>query len=201
MKNIITQEHIRQAFSYASFRDKINHLLIERKTTGPNQSEKLVHFTRMNAKRMDRLDKTTVIKPELLEELRIIKEYQIWVGIVEAWCGDVPHNIAPLAKMSVSVPNLSMKLLLRDEHPDVIDGYLTNGSRSIPKVIALKADTLEELWVWGPRPAPAAQLALEMKEKGEPQEQISEALQKWYNKDKTQTLQQEILKKIRLASS
>ncbi len=185
--------------SYARFRDLVNSLLIERQTTGPNQSKDLVQYTRLNNQRMDRVDKKTIIMPELLKELKAIGENQIWLGLVEAWCGDVPHNIPPLAKMAVSVPKVSFRLLLRDENLDVMDAYQTNGTRSIPKVIALKKDTLEELWTWGPRPEPAQNLFLELKEKGVPSADISEEIQKWYNKDKSQTLQKEILELVRSA--
>ncbi|TVQ68909.1 MAG: thioredoxin family protein [Balneolaceae bacterium] len=199
MSKVITQDHIDKSMSYARFRDLVNSLLIERQTTGPNQSKELVQYTRLNNQRMDRVDKKTVIMPELLEELKAIGENQIWLGLVEAWCGDVPHNVPPLAKMAVSVPKVSFRLLLRDENLDVMDAYLTNGGRSIPKVIALKKDTLEELWTWGPRPEPAVKLFQELKEKGVPYADISEELQKWYNKDKGQALQKEILELVRSA--
>ncbi len=199
MAKVITREHIDRSMSYAAFRDLINSLLIERKTTGENQSKQLVQYTRLNARRMDRMDKRTEIIPELLDELMAIRENQIWLGLAEAWCGDVPHSIPPMAKMAVSVPKVSMRLLLRDENLDVMDAYLTNGSRSVPKVIALKEDTLEELWTWGPRPEPAQKLFEELKAKGESYDVIAEELQKWYNKDKTLTLQQEILERVRNA--
>jgi len=199
MSKVITQDHIDKSMSYARFRDLVNSLLIERQTTGPNQSKELVQYTRLNNQRMDRVDKKTIIMPELLEELKAIGENQIWLGLVEAWCGDVPHNVPPLAKMAVSVPKVSFRLLLRDENLDVMDAYLTNGGRAIPKVIALKKDTLEELWTWGPRPEPAQKLFHELREKGVPYADIAEELQKWYNKDKGQTLQKEILELVRSA--
>ncbi len=199
MSEIIIRELIERSMSYTSFRDLVNSLLIERKTTGNNQSEELVEYTRLNHQRMDRIDKKTVINPELLDELRSIKENQIWIGLVEAWCGDVPHNIPPMAMMAAAVPKVSMRLLLRDENPEVMDAYLTNGARSIPKVIALKEDTLEELWTWGPRPEPARKLSQGLKEKGEPKDVVAREVQKWYNKDKTQTLQQELLERVRAA--
>lgn len=199
MSKVITADHIDRSISYASFRDLVNSLLIERKTTGEDLSKEMVHYTRLNARRMDRVDKQTVINPELMEELKSIRKNQIWLGLVEAWCGDVPHNIPPMAKMAVSVPKVSMRLLLRDDNPDIMDAYLTNGSRAIPRVIALDKESLEELWSWGPRPEPAQKLFMELKEKGESKEAIAEELQKWYNKDKTQTLQQEILDRVRAA--
>ncbi len=197
MSNVITQDHIDRSMTYARFRDLVNSLLIERKTTGPNQTKELVQYTRLNNQRMDRMDKKTIIMPELLAELKSLKEPQIWVGLVEAWCGDVPHNIPPIAKMSVSVPKLSFRLLLRDENLDVMDAYLTDGTRSIPKVVALKRDSLEELWTWGPRPTPAQDLFRELRDKGEQKQVIAEELQKWYNKDKSQSLQNEILELVR----
>jgi len=199
MSKVITQGHIDKTMSYARFRDLVNSLLIERKTTGPNQSKDLVQYTRLNSQRMDRIDKKTIIMPELLEELKTIRENQIWLGLVEAWCGDVAHNIPPLAKMAVSVPKVSLRLLLRDENLDVMDAYQTNGTRSIPKVIALKKDTLEVLWTWGPRPEPAQMMFFEHREKGEPVTDITEHLQKWYNRDEGQTLQKEILELVRSA--
>lgn len=197
MSKVITRDHIEKAISYALFRDMVNSLLIERQTTGSDHSKDLVHYTRMNAQRMDRTDKLTVIMPELMEELKSIREHQIWIGLVEAWCGDVAHNIPPLAKMAVSVPKVRLRLLLRDENPDIMDAYQTNGTRSIPKIIALKNDTLEELWTWGPRPEPAQKLFFELRDKGEPMADISEELQKWYNDDKGNTLQKEILELVR----
>jgi hypothetical protein len=197
MPNAITQDHIDRSMSYARFRDLVNSLLIERKTTGPDQTKKLVQYTRLNNQRMDRMDKKTIIMPELLAELKSLKEPQIWVGLVEAWCGDVAHGIPPLAKMAVSAPKVSLRLLLRDENPDVMDAWLTDGTRSIPIVIALKRDTLDVLWTWGPRPVPAQELFRELREKGEQKEVITEELQKWYNKDKAQSLQNEILELVR----
>ena len=197
MSKVITRDHIEKAISYALFRDMVNSLLIERQTTGSDHSKDLVHYTRMNAQRMDRTDKLTVIMPELMEELKSISEHQIWIGLVEAWCGDVAHNIPPLAKMAVSVPKVRLRLLLRDENPDIMDAYQTNGTRSIPKIIALKNDTLEELWTWGPRPEPAQKLFFELRDKGEPMADISVELQKWYNDDKGNTLQKEILELVR----
>ena len=49
------------------------------------------------------------------------------------------------------MPGLELRIVLRDEHPEVMDRYLTNGSRSIPIVIALDEE-FRELGHWGPRP-------------------------------------------------
>ena len=56
-----------------------------------------------------------------------------------------------LAKLAATVPGLELRVILRDQHPEVMDRYLTNGSRSIPIVIALD-EQFRELGHWGPRP-------------------------------------------------
>ncbi|MDI6401755.1 thioredoxin family protein [Balneolaceae bacterium ANBcel3] len=201
MNNVITRALVDDAMSYASFRNRINSLLIERQTTGKDQDPRLVEYTRLNTKRMDRFEKQVELLPELLDELKALKKNQIWLGIAEAWCGDVPANVTALAKLSVAVPTVSLRLVLRDEHPDLMDAYLTNGSRSIPKIIALDAETLEEQWVWGPRPEPAQKLFDELRIKGEDLFAIAEQIQKWYNQDRAVTLQQEVLKKVKLQSA
>jgi hypothetical protein len=85
-------------------------------------------------------------------------------------------------------------LLFRDENPDLIDQFLTNGSRSIPKLICLNARTGEELGAWGPRPAELQRMV--MTYKADPQDvshdEFMGRVQLWYAKDKTASLQHEL---------
>ena len=87
---------------------------------------------------------------------------------------------------------------MRDDNLPIMDEYLTNGGRSIPKLIALKSANLEELGTWGPRPAPVQNLMMAFKENpnGQKKEDLNIEIQKWYAKDRTQTLQQEMLSLI-----
>ena len=71
--------------------------------------------------------------------------------IAEDWCGDASSTVPVLAKLADAVPGLELRVILRDQHPEVMDRYLTNGSRSIPIVIALD-EQFRELGHWGPRP-------------------------------------------------
>jgi hypothetical protein len=50
--------------------------------------------------------------------------------------------------------NVELKLLLRDENVDLMDQYLTNRkSRSIPRLVAVHPDIMEELFNSGVSPA------------------------------------------------
>jgi hypothetical protein len=79
-----------------------------------------------------------------------------------------------------------------------MDKYLTNGGRSIPKLICLKTETLEEIGTWGPRPAVIQQIVNENKDN--PDLSFGEKVRmihSWYETDKTITLQKEFIDLIK----
>ena len=187
----ITQDHITTGKSYMQYLEMIDRLLAESKTTGSNHSEEMVEYTRMNMHRMYRMEKTVVLDDEIVQLLLSVENKMTWVILTEAWCGDAAQNIPAITKIADASPLIEVKLLLRDEHPELMDAYLTKGTRSIPKVIALDSDTLEVLGTWGPRPVPAQQLVQEAKENSLSFKEMAEKLHGWYAKDRSRTLQQE----------
>lgn len=194
MGNIITKELIRKGYTYSQYKNLIDSLLDEGRTTGDDQSEPKVNFTKINAQRMKRLYNTTRIIEELKYEIRDLRNEWIWLVITEAWCGDAAQNNPVIAKIAELNANTELKFILRDENPKVMDAYLTNGSRSIPKLICLDSKTLEEIGTWGPRPE-AAQTRV-MKDKSDPNvshEEMIKNNQLWYLHDKTLSIQNEFL--------
>lgn len=196
-ETIITREHLAKAMTYTQYRGLIDQLLAEHKTTGTNHSEEMVAYTRMNAQRMRRVEKTTVLDDELVDLMLSVQNKMIWVILTEAWCGDAAQTVPAIVKIAEASPLIEVKLLLRDENLEVMDAYLTNGGRSIPKLIVLDAETMEELGTWGPRPALAQELFLEMKAKEVPYQEFVEQLHGWYGKDRSRSLLQEFKQLIR----
>lgn len=190
----ITQQHLDKAISYAKFRERVEELHKEGKTTSGETSKQMLHYTKLNLQRMNRVEKQTVLLPDLKQRLVNLKHSMIWVVLTEGWCGDVAQSLPAMAKMAVASPKISLRILYRDENPDVMDAYLTNGARSIPKLICLDEQTLEEKWTWGPRPDEAQQVLQKLKNEGElSTEQIYATVQEWYNEDKNYMIQKEIL--------
>ncbi|MEZ4885891.1 MAG: thioredoxin family protein [Chitinophagales bacterium] len=195
--NVITPTLIQNAMTYQAYRQLIDDLLVEGKTTGPIQSEAMTHYTEMNVVRMKRLDKRTQLNETLIEQLAAIDKPLIWLVISEAWCGDAAQIVPVLATMADQTPNIELKLILRDHHLDIMDAYLTNGARGIPKLIVLDATTLEEIATWGPRPQPAQELLYEYKTNpNESYAEFSKRLQLWYARDKTVHIQKELSEMI-----
>lgn len=206
----INRAVIESAMTYEAYRKLTGELLAANKTTGNNHSEAMLHYTRMNAMRMERLDKKTKLTEATINKLAAIDRSQIWLTITEAWCGDAAQIVPVLDKMANENENIELKLILRDEHLDIMDAFLTDGARSIPKVIILNAETLEVLGDWGPRPAelqakliPEIKAMKQMTDKAARKERyakLSTETQKWYNKDKTARIQEEFLDAVLQAS-
>ena len=55
----------------------------------------------------------------------------------EDWCGDSVNTVPMLQRLTEAAVNLDLRLLGRDENPDLMDAHLTGASRSIPVVMVL----------------------------------------------------------------
>ena len=124
-----------------------------------------------------------------------ITEPQHWIVITEPWCGDAAHSVPQLYQMVRNNPNIDFEIQLRDSEPFLIEDYLTDGSKSIPKLI-IRNDVGHDKVIWGPRPEPLQRIYMQMKDEERPFEEIKEALQKWYNEDKGEILQRELLAQL-----
>ena len=187
------KNYIDRSMSFTEYLALIDGLLAEGKTTGPNQSEALSNYARLNRQRMWRLHKTIELDPGIAMMAAANDRRMLWLIITEGWCGDAAQNIPIIEKIAAESVNIETRYILRDENLGLMDRFLTNGSRAIPKLIALDAETLEVLGTWGARPAKGQQFFQELKETGVEKNEISERLQRWYNEDKGRSLQTEFV--------
>ncbi|NND30989.1 MAG: thioredoxin family protein [Saprospiraceae bacterium] len=175
-------------------------------TSGPIQNEKLSKFTHLNESRMSRLDRKLKLLPAVEERLKMVRQPQNWLVITETWCGDAAQILGVLNKMAETNDAIQMKLIFRDENIVLMENHLTKGARAIPKLICLNEDMSEILGEWGPRPRKAQETreksmaTVPKKSSAEEQKAIKEeiqiTLQKWYNSDKGESTQLEMLVEI-----
>ena len=190
----ITSELLEGGFSYPQFVEFTEQLVQENRTTGANQSEEYLAYTRICLQRMIRWNKTSKVSEELALLIPQVDQPQVWLVITEAWCGDGAQSIPHLAKLADLNPNITLKIVLRDEHPDLIDAYLTNGNRSIPKLVAMTADLQQELFTWGPKPKYLLDLhaAFKQNSEGRSYSDFLDEVHLWYAKNKQKELESEI---------
>ena len=188
------QKALQNSFSFAEYRKHIAHLITQGKSTGHEQSDELLHYSELNETRMNRLEKTIVVLPEIINKLQNLDKKYIWLVLSEGWCGDAAQIVPVIHKMAEVTDKIELKIALRDDNDVVMQHFLTNGGKAIPKLIVLDAESLEVVADWGPRPRNAKQLIIDYKATyGVVDETAKIELQKWYLHDKGVSIQQEIV--------
>ncbi len=180
--------------NYNEYRDKVLQLAAQGQTSG-EQTKEHIQATLMNAQRMKRIDHQCVLKPQLAEIASQVSEKHTWYVITEAWCGDGAQNIPVIEKIANATPHLELRLLFRDEHPDIMSRYLTDGKRAIPKLICVHDASQKVIGTWGPRPALIQDRVTEYKllNPSGSKDEFNKNLHLWYARDKTFSLQEEFL--------
>ncbi len=113
------------------------------------------------------------------------------LAISEDWCWDAANVLPVLAKLGDETGLLPLRLIARDDNPDIMDRYLTGGTRSIPIVIALDRAFLE-VGYWGPRPAALQRWALEHRTTV-PKDRFYAEMRRWHVQDRGQAVLREVL--------
>lgn len=162
------------------------------------RNEKMLRYLRENIGRIDHIRKTITIESKLYNALTAVKTDLIWLVLTEPWCGDASQVVPVLYTIASCSEHISFRILQSDAHPDVMSAYLTDGSRSIPKLICLRADTLEELGTWGPRPASLQKIVLANKDDASLSFGAKvRMVHAWYEEDKTASIQDEFIDLVR----
>jgi len=177
--------------NYQEYTELFEQILSAQSPNPPYDNQDYLNYTKLNRSRMHRWMKTAVIEEPLLEELKKISTPQHWIIISEHWCGDAAHIVPWLIKMTELTEKITYEIQLRDNEPFLINSYLTNGGKSIPKLI-VRNELNEDIFVWGPRPQGAKQLMEQLNEQKADFETVKVELQNWYNNDKGIQIQQEI---------
>ena len=189
---VLTSDQLATGLTYAAYRQHITTVLTAQ-GADPQLAKMLPHYQESEA-RMNALTATVAVLPELQAALQRISQQYVWVVITEGWCGDAAQLVPVIeAVAQASNGHLVTRYFLRDANPDLIDRYLTNGGRAIPMTVVLHADSLAEVAVWGPRPAPAQTLFQDLKASQTPFPKLAAQLHDWYAHDATRTTQHELL--------
>lgn len=169
--------------SYSQYLKLVKDLVEKESTTGEINPDH-VKLTSLNLKRKQRLNRNIKLTPKQEERFKNLKTSQTWLVILESWCPDGAQTIPILNKIAEASENIDLRIVLRDDNPELMDNFLTNGTRSIPKLIILDRD-MDVLATWGPRSAPATKMVMDYKKEfGKIDASFKAKLQVFYNKDK-----------------
>ena len=148
-----------------------------------------IEYTKLSAARMRRWNKVYEPSPSFLNKIKLKTQLgEMWLVFGETWCGDVAHNLPFIAKWAAFL-GIDLRVILRDENSDLMEEFLTNGCRSIPKLVRLNHE-FNVLGSWGPRPSLLMKAHAEWNRQPEfDKKEWFLFAQDWYNKDKGVTLE------------
>lgn len=194
MQNTQFEEKLMEnGLSYKDYFERAQKKLENQIGNDISEEEKhLLEYTKLNIKRSERIAKTYQVSEELKSLLTSINKPQLWMVLTEPWCGDSAQNLPYIAKMAEINPLIKLKIVLRDENPDIMDLYLTDGTRSIPILVSLDSDG-NELFKWGPRPLEAVELVKKAKAEGKAKDQFIEELHLWYGRNRGKAIESEFI--------
>jgi len=180
-----------------NYKEYIQSVVNDIAATNPENlsSEDKEHFEnkKLNMQRSSRIERTHVVSEELEALIKNIKDKQLWMVITEGWCGDSAQTLPIIAKMAEMNPNIDLRILLRDSNPDIMDLYLTRGTRSIPKLVVFDPEG-NELLTWGPRTKALQDLMNQWKSEGIVKPKLYEKLHYWYARNKGKEIEAEFIK-------
>ncbi len=158
-------------------------------------ARRLLAYARLNIERSRTVTEQVVPSDRLAAALRRLPEGQTWVVITDDWCGDSSFSFPVIEDAAARAPSVTLRVLPRDEHLGVMDRYLTNGGRSIPRLVAFDADGAEA-WNWGPRTATGVAFRQARVDEGMDKAAIIPALVAWYEQGGWQDVDAELAARI-----
>jgi hypothetical protein len=198
---------IQKSLGYDQYHAHIENLLSQSHYQALNSVENDTHETRLNLIRMERLDKAARMTAQTRLQLAAVHTPLLWLTLTEVWCGDAAQIIPAIQKMANLNDKIKHRLLFRDENPELMDAFLTQGTRSIPLTIIVEQESRKVLGHWGPRPQELQTFVLEnLRElSGITSERVYKnrlaefqtKVQRWYAKDKTYSTQKEFLEVLK----
>ncbi len=195
----IIRQHLDHAMTYDAYKALIKSELDQGRSTGHTQTDTYLNYSKLGFSRLKRWEKSFKLTDQQIASISSINTPQTWLVIAEGWCGDAAPALPIMKEMARHTPAINFKVILRDDFPDLIDAFLTNGGRSIPKLVSFNLDQEALYFTWGPRPSTATQMVEDEKNKnGSLSPEFKQELQLWYNTDKGQTLASDLIKLLQL---
>ena len=197
-QDLVTQS-FKNAMTYGDYKVLVGKHARSFTSTGHTQTEALSQYTVLNDRRMKRWEKTLKFTQEQQDLVKSLNRPLNWLVLSESWCGDAPAALAVMQHIAELQAAIDYRIVLRDDHPQLMDAFLTNGAQAIPKLIIQDPDSKMILASWGSRSAAAKKLIEAYKlEHGALTADFRESLQVWYNKDKGQAILKDLTEILRV---
>ncbi|MDA0752464.1 MAG: thioredoxin family protein [Verrucomicrobia bacterium] len=103
----------------------------------------------------------------------------IWLFITDDWCVDSAYSLPLIQWGAQQRPDVELRILMKDDQPDIMDLFLTQGKRSIPKWVGLGRGG-EVMFSWGPQPDAIRAIRQALMDGGVEGRLVSQTTVEWY---------------------
>lgn len=136
-------------------------------------------YSRYNMERHERVE--ALWKPSNAFSRAVSADHgaAIWLFITEDWCVDSAYSLPLIHWASEQRADVTLRILLRDENPDIIELFLTKGKRSIPKFVGISSEGGVR-FVWGPQPSALRDIRQKLMDSGTEGRIVSSTTVDWY---------------------
>ena len=166
---------------YDEYREDWRRRIEDEPPEGADPSERRMHhYLNYNWDRQADVHEAYAPSEAVQTAVEAIDEPQLWMVLTEPWCGDSAFFLPVIAEAAALNDKVTLRVLLRDDNLDIMDQYLTGGSRSIPKLVAF-SEGGDELFTWGPRPEGARQRFAALQEQYEDKTELIAELLDYYS--------------------
>jgi hypothetical protein len=191
MNNWVKEGRVQEGLTYAEYAARWRESLTTSLGGLEKDARKRLYYSRYNIDRLDRLRDVYTPSESLRQIGEKIEEPQIWMVLSEDWCGDSAFAL-PIIAAAADATDAELRILHRDEHPDIMDAYVTNGARSIPKLVAFDMNG-NELFTWGPRPQSLLDARKLWEAEGKTKPEMSAAGVEWYEAGNWADIESELI--------
>ena len=108
-------------------------------------------YSKYNLERQERVEAEWIPSAAFLEAVDTLDGPLSFYFITDDWCIDSAYSLPLLQWVSNRRSDVRLEIGLKNDNLDVLDQYLTDGARSIPKLI-IENHKGEIVAVWGPQP-------------------------------------------------
>lgn len=193
-KDFLREVFTHKGFDYQKLLNNIHRRIEETDSSKLDEkSKKRYQIIKLNYHRYLRIQKIFKVSEQLKKVVTSLEKPQLWLIITEESCGDSAQTIPCIYNISQFNPKITLKFIYRDENLDLMDQFLTNGKRRIPKLIAFDEEG-NELFRWGPRPGEADKLFYQIRDdEGRGKDAALEKVHLWFSKDRCKSFNQEFV--------
>lgn len=183
------KSYLAKSISYEQYLKDIERIAQE-------QTDENFAYYSINLTRMQRILKTLKIDEQSLQQLKNIQKPVTLLAITEGWCGDAAQILPVIAGMVEISNQLSLRVVYRDENPELMNQYLTHGTQSIPIIIGMDQSG-QEIFKYGPRPGFGTPILQAYKNGEMSKEEFLLTLQKTYTRDKGVSIVKELIELLK----